>query len=171
VRLASFVGAVALVGALSACGGDEPPPAGPNGVSSDCSCLDARILEVLATHAHDLSLGAGLIAGRASAAEMVCFFLAPGLGEGVAVPGTFITPFEICSDPVTFGPFCEESRCSSLSCTGMGAGWVFKYWLAEAASSSGFVFESARVDCTWKDGTSGIEFTLQTAATDSAGRV
>jgi len=154
VRLESFVGA-ALVAVLSACRGGEPSLTGPNGVSSDCSSLDPQILEVLASHAHDLSLSASLLAGHASAREMVCFFRAPGLGEDIAVPGTFIAPVEICSDPVTFDPFCEENRCSSLSCTGESAGWVFKYWLAEAAISSGFVFEAARADCAWKEGTRG----------------
>lgn len=168
VRLESFVGAAALVAALTGC----QDPAGPSGVSSDCSpCLDPQILQVLATHAHDLSLSASLLAGHASAREMVCFFQAPGLSGDVAVPGTFITPAEICSDAVTFDPFCEENRCSSLSCTGEGAGWVVRYWLAEEASSSGFVFDSGRIDCAWKEGASGIEFTLQTAASDSVGRV
>ncbi|HSF19369.1 MAG TPA: hypothetical protein VLK65_27845 [Vicinamibacteria bacterium] len=155
-----------LATALAACHSD---PTGPS--ESDCSaCLEPQILDVLTTHIHDLEASANLLTGHPSEREMVCFFSAPGLTGDYGVPAAFIFPVEVCSKPVQFDPYCEDNRCSRLSCTGEGAGWVVSYYLEQPASYSTFQFASARLDCAWRESAPGISFTVQTLATDAQGR-
>lgn len=136
---------------------------GDTGTTGDDCVMPEIDFEVLELHLADLVGIAELTATHPGPKEAVSFFTAPGYGTfDVAYAGPLIME---CSEPLMYDPYCEEGRCSQISCTGQGAGWEVRTWLEPAPVTKGdFEFSAMETKTAWADGETGMSFTLTSTA-------
>jgi hypothetical protein len=126
------------------------------------ACLPDGALAILQAHLLHVDSAVGLLAGHPSDREAISFVDVPGF-EG---PLSYYTLIGACTEEMSYDEYCDPSTklCSTISCTGVGAGWQVHLRNSRTIVDGDFTFTTLTSDTSWADGSDGFDWTAASAA-------